>query len=95
VANLRAIAADGSDQSEDDAASQREVWEDFPTPARAWPVSLNYFDPQAPDTGPDFIVSYTLDTNGVSDQLVLDYGAFTLQGNLADFQAFRPDPCSD
>ena len=93
LANLRAVAAEGRDQGEGE--SQHEAWDDFPTPARAWPVTLSYFDPLEQDTGPDFIVSYSLDTNGVSDQLVLDYGAFTLQGNLADFQAFRPEPCSD
>lgn len=70
-----------------------DTWIDFPTPARAWPVRLSYFDPQKPDSPPDLQVSYTLDTNGVSDDLVLDYGVFALRGVLSDFTAFRPSPC--
>lgn len=72
-----------------------ESWEDFPTPTRAWPVTLSYFDPEEADAGPSFIVSYTLDTNGVSDALLLDYGSFTLSGTLVDFMAYETQPCRD
>lgn len=81
--------------SNEDSMDERESWEDFPSPTRAWPVTLSYFDPVEPDSGPSFIVSYTLDTNGVSDQLVLDYGSFSLRGELADFEAFRSAPCPE
>jgi hypothetical protein len=81
--------------SNENGTDEHESWEDFPTPTRAWPVTLSYFDPVEPDSGPSFIVSYTLDTNGVSDQLILDYGSFSLRGELADFQAFRSTPCPE
>lgn len=81
--------------SNEDGTDERESWEDFPAPTRAWPVTLSYFDPVEPDSGPSFIVSYTLDTNGVSDQLTLDYGSFSLRGELADFEAFRSTPCPE
>ncbi len=75
--------------------TDRERWDDFPAPLRAWPVTLSYFDPVEADSGPSFVVSYSLDSNGISDQLVLDYGSFSLRGELADFEAFRSTPCSE
>ncbi len=69
------------------------VWEDYPSPTRAWPVKLSYFDPVDADAGPSFVVDFLLDTNGVSDQLVMDYGSFTLRGDLADFAPFRAEVC--
>jgi hypothetical protein len=85
--------ADGDRQIDEDHADRPESWDDFPAPTRAWPVTLSYFDPVEPDSGPSFVVSYALDTNGVSDQLILDYGSFSLRGVLADFEAFRPSAC--
>ncbi len=69
------------------------VWESFPTPTRAWPVTLSYFDPVESDAGPSFVVKYTLDTNGVSDDLILDYGSFTLSGALVDFIPYHSAGC--
>lgn len=85
--------ADGDRQIDEDQGDRPESWGDFPAPTRAWPVTLSYFDPVEPDSGPSFVVSYSLDTNGVSDQLILDYGSFSLRGVLADFEAFRPSAC--
>jgi hypothetical protein len=70
-------------------------WEDFPVPMQAWPVRLSYFDPLEADSTPSFEVSYTLDSNGVSDDLRLDYGSFSLRGELAGFAAFLPTECTD
>lgn len=77
----------------DHLAPEPERWTDFPPPSRAWPITLSYFDPLEPDSEPNFQVAYTLDTNGVSDGLVLDYGAFSLRGVLSDFTAFEPASC--
>lgn len=89
---LSVLQAESEEITEEGSA---EHWSDFAAPTRAWPVTLSYFDPQDPDSGPNFIVSYTLDTNGVSDQLVLDYGTFKLRGVLAGFEPFAPSSCSD
>ncbi|MEM6383601.1 MAG: DUF1849 family protein [Pseudomonadota bacterium] len=88
------IAANGTAPG-DGAPDAGERWDDFPTPSRAWPVKLSYFDPTATDSGPSFVVSYTLDTNGVSDDLILDYGSFSLRGVLSDFTAFLPSACPE
>lgn len=80
-------------QSNVEGGTLHTGWDDFPTPSKAWPVTLRYFNPDEPDSGPSFTVSYTLDTNGVSDNVVLAYDAFSLRGTLSDFEAFRPEPC--
>ncbi|MFK7791807.1 MAG: DUF1849 family protein [Devosiaceae bacterium] len=81
-----------------DASAEPETpqaWDDFPAPIRAWPVTLSYFDPTEPDAGPSFVVKYTLDTNGVSDDLTLDYGSFTLSGELVDFIPYHSKVCEN
>lgn len=72
-----------------------ELWEDFESPVAAWPVLLSYFDPLEPDSTPSFQVAYTLDTNGVSDDVMLHYSSFSLRGVLSDFTPFRPSSCPD
>lgn len=82
---------------DDQAAQLREdgleLWEDFDRPDAAWPVLLSYFDPLEPDSSPSFQVAYTLDTNGVSDDVQLHYSSFSLGGVLSDFTPFRPSVC--
>lgn len=72
-----------------------ELWEDFDTPIAAWPVLLSYFDPLDPDSTPSFQVAYTLDSNGVSDDVMLHYSSFSLRGVLSDFTPFRPAACPE
>lgn len=79
--------------SEGDARPQR--LESLPPPQQAWPITLSYFDPLSPDTGPDFEVEFKLDTNGIADALVLHYGAFTLTGELANLEAYVSEPCGE
>lgn len=72
-----------------------ELWEDFDRPVAAWPVLLSYFDPLEPDSAPSFQVAYSLDSNGVSDDVLLHYSSFSLRGVLSDFTPFRPSVCPD
>lgn len=94
VGPVRANASNDRETPEP-ATEARESWADFPAPTRAWPITLSYFEPEDQDAGPSFVVRYALDTNGVSDNLILDYGSFTLRGVLADFEAFRPSSCPE
>lgn len=82
-------------QLSEERGDNHRGWDDFPKPTEAWPVTLRYFDPDRPDTGPSFTVSYLLDTNGVSENVTLAYEAFSLGGTLSDFEAFRPESCAD
>ena len=55
---------------------------------RSWPVSVGYFDPTKPtkdDFGeemPSYQMSFTLYENGVTNDLVMDYGDYALGGSL-------------
>lgn len=60
----------------------------------SWPITVGYFDVtgENPDT-PAYEFSYDLFENGVSRKIVLDYGDFTLVGDLSDLEFFDIDPC--
>ena len=50
---------------------------------RRWPVAISYFEQGKNDTQPNYVMSFELYENGISRSLKLDYGAFTLSGELA------------
>jgi len=50
---------------------------------RRWPVSLAYFPEDRHDAKPDYVLNYDLYENGVSTHLRLDYGDYSLVGELA------------
>jgi hypothetical protein len=49
---------------------------------RRWPVSLAYFPEERHDGLPDYVLNYDLYENGVSTDLRLDYGDYTLIGEM-------------
>lgn len=59
---------------------------------RAWPVSMAYYELQAPSDTPKFEASFLLGENGVLHDVVLDYGEFELRGTLERLELLeRPD----
>jgi hypothetical protein len=61
-----------------------------------WPVTISYFDEKSDETGertPVYQLSFLLYENGVSRRLTLDYGDFTLKGNLSEFTRLEPVAC--
>jgi EipB-like len=60
--------------------------------ARAWPVSMAYYDLHTPSDTPKFEAGFLLEENGVLRDLVLNYGDFKLQGELESLDLLeRPD----
>jgi hypothetical protein len=60
--------------------------------AEAWPVSMAYYDPSGETDVPDFEAAYLLSSSGVMHELELNYGDFTIDGELAEIELFeRPD----
>ena len=60
-----------------------------------WPVSISYFghkDGKSEET-PDYQVSMELFDNGVSGDLVLDYGEFVLNAHLAKLDLLQAPKC--
>jgi hypothetical protein len=51
---------------------------------RRWPVSISYFEPGKRDEQPIYVLSFDLYENGISRKLKLDYGDFTLAGEMTE-----------
>ena len=60
---------------------------------RRWPVSVSYFDPQKQDSSPNYVIAFDLYENGVSGKLRIDYGSYTLVGELAKFETLPVKAC--
>ncbi|MGQ3674073.1 EipB family protein [Xanthobacter sp. TB0139] len=52
-----------------------------------YPVSVSYYDPAAPEEGPEYVMSFALYDNGVIGRLRIDYGSFAVVGAMAAFEA--------
>ncbi len=60
----------------------------------AWPVVVSYYDStQKKDGLPSYEVSFRMYANGVSRKLKLDYGTFSLSGELKSIEFTEPKPC--
>ncbi|GKX33790.1 MAG: ATP-binding protein [Rhizobiaceae bacterium MnEN-MB40S] len=59
-----------------------------------WPVSVAYFDEVEQGDGvPIYRISFKLHENGVTRDLVMDYGEFTLTGKLTSLEVFDSESC--
>lgn len=62
-----------------------------------WPVTVAYFDPTAEDASgeqvPVYQLSFWLYENGISGQLKLDYGDFTIKGKMAALELYDRGDC--
>ena len=66
---------------------------------QSWPVSIGYYDPvanPAQDDGlPSYELSFRLFANGVSRDLVIDYGTFSVRGTLTRIDFHKPTECTE
>ena len=66
---------------------------------RYWPVDIAYFGKPDEDTAPgeelpQYRISFKLHENGLTRDLVMDYGDFAMTGKLVDLPLFEPaKPC--
>jgi hypothetical protein len=59
-----------------------------------WPVSVSYYDLDAKDDEPPtYTASYNMLENGVSTDLVLDYGSYALSGKLEKIEMLKAENC--
>jgi len=67
---------------------------------RHWPVSVGYFDPaKRIEEGlgeelPSYQMSFTLYENGVTSDLMMDYGDYALSGSLQKIEPLNSPTCS-
>jgi hypothetical protein len=60
-----------------------------------WPVDIAYFDTSSPDGGeevPQYRISFKLHPNGLTRDLVMDYGDFSMTGKLVNLKLFDSPP---
>jgi hypothetical protein len=58
-----------------------------------WPVDLSYFQLDSDEPTPDYESSFDLYANGVSGNLVMDYGDFAMKGELASLEILPVPKC--
>jgi hypothetical protein len=82
--------APGEGDARDGRVANDEVLETLPS----WPITISYFDQSSKgDTTPAYELSFRLYANGVSRDLVIDYGDFVLHGALESLEFLSVPPC--
>jgi hypothetical protein len=64
----------------------------------SWPVSISYFETQpgpADEGTPSYELSFRLYANGVSRKLLIDYGSFSIAGELSRIDFSEPGKCPE
>lgn len=64
---------------------------------RVWPVDIAYFDEskKGGEELPEYRISFKLHENGVTRDLLMDYGEFSIDGKLVDLKLYdvKPETC--
>lgn len=60
-----------------------------------WPVTVSYYNLEAKgDEAPTYQASFNMLDNGVSTELVLDYGSYALKGKLEKIEMLKAETCN-
>ena len=59
----------------------------------SWPVSIGYFEPKGGDLTPSYQIDFRLNQNGVSRELLIDYGDFSIHGTLTALEYLKAPEC--
>ncbi len=59
----------------------------------SWPVSIGYFEAKGGDLTPSYQIDFRLYANGVSRELLIDYGDFTIHGKLTALEYLKAEEC--
>jgi hypothetical protein len=79
----------GSDDATLEPAAKEKKLGDLPS----WPVSIGYFEAKDGDLTPSYQIDFRLYENGVSRNLLIDYGDFSIQGKLTSLEYLKPKEC--
>ncbi len=82
----------GADREPTDAAAGQKALADV----KRWPVTVSYFERGAAKDGeqmPAYAISFDAYENGISRALKLDYGDFTLIGEMTSLEIHDIKPC--
>ena len=59
----------------------------------SWPVSIGYFEAKGADLTPSYQIDFRLYENGVSSDLLIDYGDFSIHGTLTSLEYLKATEC--
>jgi hypothetical protein len=59
----------------------------------SWPVSIGYFEVKGGDLTPSYQIDFRLYANGVSRELLIDYGDFSIHGTLTALEYLKAEEC--
>lgn len=59
----------------------------------SWPVSIGYFESEGGDLTPSYQIDFRLYANGVSRDLLIDYGDFSIHGTLTSLEYLKAAEC--
>ncbi|KUO61244.1 MAG: hypothetical protein APF80_15535 [Alphaproteobacteria bacterium BRH_c36] len=61
----------------------------------AWPVAISYYEPDArgTDAAPSYELAFRFHENGISSNLLIDYGDFAIRGKLTELTMLDADKC--
>ena len=59
----------------------------------SWPVSIGYFEAKGGDLTPSYQIDFRLYENGVSRELLIDYGDFSIHGTLTSLEYLKAPEC--
>ena len=72
---------------------QMPAFDDDAEPQTAWPVRLAFFYVEASKAEPDVELGMLLQADGVAREVEIDYGDFTVRGELDEFELLPPVRC--
>jgi hypothetical protein len=58
-----------------------------------WPVTISYFEPGEGERTPVYVLTFDMFENGISGALKLDFGDFTLKGEMKKLEMLQPVEC--
>jgi len=79
----------GADMTGLEAAAKGKNLDALPS----WPVSIGYFEPTDGDLTPSYQIDFRLYENGVSRELLIDYGDFSIHGRLTSLEYLKAKAC--
>jgi envelope integrity protein B len=79
----------GADEAKLEAVAKEKKLGELPS----WPVSIGYFEGKTGDLTPSYQIDFRLYENGVSRQLLIDYGDFSIEGTLTSLEYLQAKEC--
>lgn len=89
TAVIGTVVKPGADDATLEAVAKEKKLGDLPS----WPVSIGYFEPKTGDLTPSYQIDFRLYENGVSRELLIDYGDFSIHGTLTSLEYLQAKEC--